>query len=147
MRKINDHDEIEVSRLELSKVGQNIRDLIETLDSKVQTLLAETVDDNGDNLSELLSQFEDKKQSLMDSVGEAVGEMEAYYDDRSETWQNGHRGEVYHDWYSSWLDTFNSIESMTIEVKWLTEYRDNGDVTIDVGVPDDIELPSEAPEY
>lgn len=64
MRKLDEYSQIDENNNELNKIGESIHELVELLDEKLKTLLQETTNENGDNLAELLSQFEDKKESI-----------------------------------------------------------------------------------
>ncbi|MCD9480096.1 hypothetical protein [Photobacterium phosphoreum] len=147
MRKLDEYSQIDENNNELNKIGESIHELVELLDEKLKTLLQETTNENGDNLAELLSQFEDKKESIKEVACDAVGEMEAYYDDRTEKWQSSFRGECFNEWRSAWGDALNTFEEIEVEVFWNTEFQDKGMVTIDSGIPEKFELPSESPEY
>jgi chromosome segregation ATPase len=74
-------------------------------------LLAATLDKIYDEMDSELEAFRDKLAKLKDEADEqrdvlhgiiddAHSEAESYYDDRSETWQDGERGQVYSQWVS-----------------------------------------------
>lgn len=57
------------------------------------------------NYNEVVAEVEEFRDGL-------VGEMQDYYDERSEKWQDGEKGSAYSDWKNEWeqLDTSQADE-------------------------------------
>ena len=153
MRKIDDStfNYIEESRTELALLGEQAKDLLEIINDKINDIIKETThNDSGLTLTEILDEFRDKKETLVDQVNEVVGDMEGYYDDRSEKWQSGGRGEAYSEWLEAWKYVVYLSEESSIDIILPnSEAIENGDelVAFDIGVTEEFELPSQQPEF
>jgi hypothetical protein len=53
-------------------------------------------------------------QSATDLLGSVVTEMEEYFDDRSEPWQDGDRGERFHECLDAVTDARDAVADLTI---------------------------------
>ena len=150
MRKIDNatFKSLEEMNAKLELLGEQSEELLEVINDKLADFINETIHkDSGLTLIEMLDEFRDTKEQLTDLVNESVGEMESYYDDRSEKWQDGDRGEAYSEWISEWKYVVYLSEESCIEIK----APDTDDIVgsglqFDIGVSEAFELPNNAPE-
>lgn len=55
-----------------------------------------------DAYNEELAEYSGKVQALRDYRDELVAEMQCYYDEKSERWQDGEKGAAYQTWIDEW---------------------------------------------
>ena len=113
----------------LNKAQEKARaDIVETL----RVITAE-IEQQVSEVNELIAKYNDELGNVEELRDEIVGEMEAYYEDRSEKWQEGEKGQNYSAWKDQW------------EVLDITPLDDID--APDLDLPDELEnLPSEPEE-
>lgn len=62
----------------------------------------EDVEDAFNRLKDEIEAYNEIVQEAEGWRSDIVGEMDAYYEDRSEKWQEGDTGSAYFDWKSEW---------------------------------------------
>jgi hypothetical protein len=53
-------------------------------------------------LNQLREKIESGVEAIEDEASSLVGDMEGYYEDRSEKWQESEAGEQYQEWTDAW---------------------------------------------
>ena len=78
----------EVTRLQSASAA--ISELYEELDNTRQRFESE--------IAEIKSKIGEAKQDAWEVLDDAANQAESYYDERSEKWQEGDRGQAYSEW-------------------------------------------------
>jgi hypothetical protein len=75
---------------------------------------AEKIEDEIDNVNAIIEQYNHVLTDVETFRDEVVGEMETYYDERSEKWQETDAGSSYQDWKSQFealdIDQLEQLE-------------------------------------
>ncbi|WP_306599796.1 hypothetical protein [Geothrix sp. 21YS21S-2] len=89
----------------LSEVTDEIRKEVEAINSYL-----EAASERMENLVERHNGLVGEANSFIESVHEG---QEAYYESRSENWQDGDKGGIYQDWMDAWAE---ELEAIGVEV-------------------------------
>lgn len=135
MRKIDDqsYDEIEEKVELISKYTENFSELIDIVSCKFNEVLQETkIGKDELTLNELKDQIQQEQAALTEILDEVHSDMNAYVDDRSESWHDSEKGETYSVWMESIEMLKNSIENIQLEPEiFISEHLDSCDITYD----------------
>jgi hypothetical protein len=123
----------------LSKEQQNTK---EEHRSAIEAAYAKLAGEIGDYNSQMRQQWQELEvayiaykeacENAREFVAETVGEMEAYFEDRSESWQDGERGDAYHEWTQTWEEVAGTLEGVEdLEQPEEIEYVDSLHETLD----------------
>lgn len=67
------------------------------------------VDEKVEELNDAIVKLEGFRQEMRD-------DMESYYEEKSERWQEGDNGQMYYDWMNAWDQEVTEVESPDVEV-------------------------------
>ncbi len=91
-------------------------------------------------LNELCKEIDSALERLEGESSSLVRDMEEYYEDRSEKWQESEKGEQYQDWINAW----NNLSSELPDVPEEKDDCDFEDLLEDVYMEDEV-LPPQDP--
>lgn len=106
-------------------------ELAKTLEGKRQALESAVEAFNGEvvqlwePVKQALEELNERLQEAEEFREEIHGDMDAYFGERSEKWQEGDIGQAYQEWQSSWETSFDEVcfeqEPLEIEAPDLSE--------------------------
>jgi uncharacterized coiled-coil DUF342 family protein len=104
------------------KEYEGLIDLVDTLRSTAQAYnsqiekIKEILSPELDRLNALREGIEQALETLEEDSSSLVGDMEEYYEDRSERWQGSENGEQYQDWINAWSNLSSELPNVPDEV-------------------------------
>jgi len=105
MKKLSREHEKE--RSELVDRLNNRRALVEESIAEFNTALA----DHRRPVDAAIEAYNEAVEAAKDFADRVAGDAQAYYDDRSERWQEGDAGAAYADWINAWeTASFDNVE-------------------------------------
>ena len=110
MKKLNKTHEKELE--EHRSAVEKAREELEAAIGKMNDAITEASDDvlaAVEKLNEAISDADNWRQEI-------AGEMQTYYDERTEQWQMGDAGAQYADWKDAWEQEFEQIERKLSEL-------------------------------
>ena len=128
---------------DLNEAEGELRTALESFNEESENLWGEVeaaLNEFNEKRSALAEDLEAKRTEVNNAIeelrsvrDEVVADQENYYDERSERWQEGERGEA----YAEWKDTWESAELELVEDLELEEEE--------LEAPEALELPGELP--
>lgn len=109
---------------ELAAIGSEVGTLFDDLDELREKFEAEA--------AVILERIAEAKGEARDIMDEAANDAESYYDERSEKWQEGDRGQAYSEWKDRLRSVAEAIEEdldapevqMPERPSWVDELRE-----------------------
>lgn len=95
-----------------------------------------------DRLNELREGIEQALETIEEESSSLVGDMEEYYEDRSEKWQESETGEQYQEWVEAWSNISSELPDVPEEVS----AYDFEDLLEEVEVEDEVLPPRDSTE-
>jgi chromosome segregation ATPase len=88
---------------------------MEDLQSKVEEIVTKA----NSELEALVEEFEDARHDAFGALDDICNEAQDYFDERSEKWQDGDKGDQYRDWISSLEEVRDHLDqSITLSVEF-----------------------------
>jgi len=88
-----------------SEIQQKIERLIEGYNQRVEEF--------NDALQPVLDEYNEKVAAIREIYQEAANDAQSYFDERSDTWQEGEKGEV----YAEWINQLENVDLEDLEVE------------------------------
>lgn len=117
MRKLSKKYQTEKSKLSinLAEARSNLERAIDSYNEKLQELFEEIKGAEAD--------YNQALQECRQFCADRAQEMQDYYDERSDAWQEGDAGESYTQWKDDW-EAFDNVDDIDIEQPDSLEYPD-----------------------
>ena len=100
-----------ISNKRRDAIFATINDAVETYNTQ-RAEIVEQIDALVQELEEIRETYESTVQPALDEIEEICDRQEAYFDDRSERWQDSETGEEYTEWMDAWCDVRNNVPEL-----------------------------------
>ncbi|MDN3661148.1 hypothetical protein [Vibrio agarivorans] len=150
MRQISKSDYLEIhQRLEaLTKLRADAVSMTESINKKIQVILDEEVNEQGQNFPDVMESIDSERDSLLTLLSDIYGEAETYYDERSDKWRDSDKGEEYQGWMESIQTLANNHEADELQVDFHVnkDNLSNGALEIEaIEVERHFDIPNQSP--
>lgn len=98
---------------ELASLSANVRTKLADLESAVDRYNSVIQDAKEDAIA-AHNELRDAVDEAAEFVGSLHSDMEGYFDDRSEKWQEGEKGRAYADWMANFDSITDSVDDLEL---------------------------------
>lgn len=132
MKFLNKEQQSNLSQLQsdLQDAQEKVESAINDFNANINDLWANSVTESLDNYNKLVQQANEFVEETRDS-------MQTYYDERSEKWQEGERGQEFQSWLVEWDST--ELEEIDVTMPEETDVPDFQAVEVIAELPSELD--------
>ena len=109
------HDKFESVKGDCTDAADALTNAIDEFNGKVETVVETAnaeIEELYKTVESALSEYNDAVTEAKAICEETNGDQESYFDERSERWQEGERGEAYREWADSWENAASECDAV-----------------------------------